>query len=91
MNLKGTSVTDDHIRLLHGAPLRVLSLWGTLVTDRCLLDLRRIRSLSDIFVYDTAITEEGVRSLESWNVTVFHDYERKRMSPPNGAPRFSRS
>jgi hypothetical protein len=64
VNLRGTLVTDDDLRVLAGVKgLRVLSLNGTQITDAGLVHLRRLTDLEVLDLGLTRISDAGLKQL----------------------------
>jgi hypothetical protein len=61
--LDKTAVTDKGIQALAGAPLTMLSLDGTAVTDAVLPTLMQLPALEDISLSETRISGEGLAKL----------------------------
>jgi hypothetical protein len=74
LHLYVTQVGDAGVKELTGLPLQFLQLEGTKITDTALKDLKEMKTLSDLTVTDTAVTNEGVTALRKArpNMKVYH-------------------
>jgi len=64
LRLDRTAFGDAGLAALAGSPVRVLNLYGSTISDAGLGALSALPRLERVFVWDTAVTEEGVRALE---------------------------
>lgn len=70
LRLDQTQITDRATQYLTGSSLVKLSLAGTLVSDKCLKDLKSILSLKELNVQGTQITRRAVEEFRSLNPAV---------------------
>ncbi len=65
LEIAGTSIRDEHIRLLNSVPLTELNVEHTSLTDKCIDELLRIKTLTQLKVGGAGITRDGGARLRS--------------------------
>lgn len=63
LNLSGSDVVDEDLKMLEGIPIRGLKLAGTKITDKGLAELGKNQTLVELYLDRTNITDAGIQHL----------------------------
>lgn len=82
LNLGLTGVSDacgEHIA--HLSSLELLNLGGTAITDRILETLATLPALRELVLWETAITVDGLRKIQSFRALRYLDVDQSQVPP----------